>query len=244
MKLYYTGTGCTHNYHPGPPSDFAQATAERLRSLLLDTLRLVPASTLRITHQDPTTTDTTTDTTSPPETKAFWTLYIDIVCISLDGNILDAALAACVAALKTTVLPVAHWDVDNERVVCSRTETRPLALASADGGLAFSASFGVVGWRGPGGGGGEEEEEEDGGDDGGNEVVRKWVLSDLDEFEEEVVPEKVLVCIKNGGCIAKIEKSGGVLAGPEEVLECVRRAKERYRELERLVDSAVRAEAA
>ncbi|TGZ84875.1 ribosomal protein S5 domain 2-like protein [Ascodesmis nigricans] len=209
------GTGCTHNYHPGPPSDFAQSTAERLRSLLLDTLHLIPTSTLRITHLDPATGTT--------DTKAFWVLYIDIVCISLDGNILDAALAATVAALKATKLPIARWDADKEQVVCSRDETRKLDIS---GGLAFTASFGIVGHK-------DEEEQENGGD----ATMKKWVLCDLDEFEEEVVTEKVMVCIRDGEKIAKLEKAGGVVAGTEEMMECVRRAKERYRELEKLVSA-------
>lgn len=203
------GTGCTHNHHPGPPSDFAQSTAARLHSLLLSS-NSIPASTLRIKDTE-------------GETKAFWVLYIDVVCISLDGNAFDAAWGAIMAALKATRLPVTQWDAEEEKVVCDRQQTRELVMR----GRVWSASFGVIEEEGVEN---EEDEEE------GTEERRKWVLSDLDEFEEEVCKEKVTVCVDEKGGVVRVEKGGGTVAGVEEVLECVRRARERSAVLEKLVE--------
>lgn len=214
------GTGCTHNHHPGPPSDFAQATAARLYSLLVSTTpSIIPASTLRIKDEE-------------GETKAFWVLYIDVVCISLDGSAFDATWAAIIAALKATRLPVTRWDAEEERVVCERNQTRALAMR----GRVWSASFGVV----------EEPESQDDDEDDEDENMeekerRKWILSDLDEFEEEVCREKVTVCVDEKGEVVRIEKGGGTVAGVEEVLECVRRARERAAVLDKLVGGDGRA---
>lgn len=172
---------------------------------------MIPASTLRIKDEE-------------GETKAFWVLYIDVVCISLDGNAFDAAWGAVMAALKATRLPVTRWDAEEERVVCVR-ETRELEMR----GRVWSASFGVVEEPET-----EEEEEEDNMDEG--KERRKWVLSDLDEFEEEVCKEKVTVCVDEKGGVVRIEKGGGTVAGIEEVLECIRRARERATVLEKLVE--------
>jgi exosome complex RNA-binding protein Rrp42 (RNase PH superfamily) len=74
--------------------------------MLIDTTSLVPASALRITD-------------SEGEIKAYWVLYLDIVCISLDGNIFDTAWASIVAGLRSTRLPRAFWDADREQVMCN-----------------------------------------------------------------------------------------------------------------------------
>ncbi|KAF8243973.1 hypothetical protein K440DRAFT_28673 [Wilcoxina mikolae CBS 423.85] len=196
------GTGCSRDYHPGPPSDSAQSVAERLRSLLIETTALIPASTLRI--QD-----------SEGETKAYWVLYIDVVCISLDGNILDTAWASIVAALRSTRLPKAFWDADKEQVLCDPDQMtyRPLEMRS----LAFTASFCVYTHEG------EDGEE-------------SWILSDPDEFEESVCVERVLVCIKEGGMIAKIEKSGGLTDVTNTIPTCIQRAKKRYETWEKMLN--------
>lgn len=34
--------------------------------------------------------------------KSAWTLYVDAVCINYDGNVLDAAVIAMIAALKNS----------------------------------------------------------------------------------------------------------------------------------------------
>lgn len=154
----------------------------------------MPASTLRI--QD-----------AEGETKAYWVLYIDIVCISLDGNILDTAWASIVAALRSTRLPKAIWDADREQVLCDPNPATYRALEMRS--LAFTASFCVYTSTG-----------EDG--------EQSWILSDPDEFEESVCVEKVLVCVTEDGKIAKLEKSGGTTDVMSTVPTCIQRAKERF----------------
>jgi exosome complex component RRP43 len=201
--LNVLGTGCSRDYHPGPPSDFAQATVERLRSLLIDTTALIPASTLRIVDAD-------------GEIKAYWVLYIDIMCISLDGNVLDTAWAAVVAALHSTRLPSASWDPDREVVV---SDPKPAAYRSLElRDMALTASFCVFTST--------ERYQTD-----------TWILSDPDEFEESVCEERVLVCVRPDGKVARIEKSGGFGAGMEVISECVRRALKRFEFWEKLIKS-------
>jgi exosome complex component RRP43 len=53
-------------------------------------------------------------------------------------------------------------------------------------------------------------------------------LSDPDEFEESVCKERVMVCIKDGGKVAKIEKIGGLTDAMKAIPICIGRAKERY----------------
>ncbi|EQL35244.1 hypothetical protein BDFG_02999 [Blastomyces dermatitidis ATCC 26199] len=247
-------TGCTPSIAASAsPSTLAQSLSHKLLSLL-HTTRLVRASDLRILHHPPNLTDITTlhaSTPAPerePETKAFWTLYIDILIISHAGNVFDAAWGAMIAALRDTRLPKAWWDMDSEMVLCSDevSEARPLRLR----GLPVASSFGVFEademekWRIPMPVG--EEAEEKGrmgsgklkaveyGGSGGDGRPRRWILADLDGFEESLCAERVCVVVDKeaGGSvkILKLEKNGGLAVGRREMRELVELAAGRWEE--------------
>ena len=57
-----------------------------------------------------------------------WVLYIDLVCVDQDGNLLDTALAAMVAALQSVTLPRATQDPDTGEVRVDTGDKRRLEL--------------------------------------------------------------------------------------------------------------------
>lgn len=151
-------TGCAPQHIPGsPPSVEAQSISQRLLSLL-HTSKLVPPDDLRIFYYLPPTgprsnVDITAGTPidqtvagdrgpeegagdvngkQQKELKAFWTLYIDVLCISHggSGSVFDASWFSILAALRDTVLPRAWWDADTEQVLCSplRSEAKRLGF--------------------------------------------------------------------------------------------------------------------
>lgn len=134
----------------------------------------------------------------------------------MDGNIIDTAWASIIAALRSTRLPRAYWDADLEAVVCDPNLATYTGLQL--GPLVFTASFAVV----------------SDGEDG-----KSVILSDPDEFEESICEESVMICIKEGGRIARIEKGGGLACGMEGLGECVCRATERFGVWEKLVRNAI-----
>ncbi|MCJ1409763.1 hypothetical protein MMC19_003846 [Ptychographa xylographoides] len=151
-----------------------------------------------------------------PGVKAFWTLYIDILFISLDGNPFDAAWAAVLAALQDTKLPRAWWDPDREMVLCDErvSESQLLRL----GKLPIASTFGVFQ-----SGAGAKRESERG----------VWILADPDDFEESLCEETVTVVVDGdgkGGRVLRIEKSGGGAVGLVEMKGCVEMAGRRWRE--------------
>ncbi|KAF2196506.1 ribosomal protein S5 domain 2-like protein [Delitschia confertaspora ATCC 74209] len=206
-------TGSTPTFLPGQaPSTFAQSLITRIRSLLLST-RLVRAKDLRIMYTPPRTTEDE-DEEVQPEVKAYWTLYIDTMFISLDGDAFDAAWGAILAALRNTMLPASDWDQDLEMVLCDDDvkKARKLELR----GLPVAATFAVF----------QGEEDEEGED-------RSWVLSDPDAFEEGVCRESVTIVVdgkKGSGKIRRIEKSGGTVVGREVMKGLIRRSEERWEE--------------
>ncbi len=209
-------TGCSPAHLPGgPPSVLAQTLTQRVLRLL-HASRMVGMAPLRLWF-DPSDGGAAgqMDTDGKGEegemararVKAFWTLYIDILFISLDGNAFDAAWFAVLAALKDTVLPRAWWDGDREMVLCSDDvgEGRRLEI----GDVPTPLSFGVfVGERGEG----------------------RWVLADMDGFEEALCREVGTVVVGGEGRVVRIEKSGGVGVGMVEVGRLVELAVRRREE--------------
>ena len=49
--------------------------------------------------------------------KLAWVLYCDLVCLDDDGSVLDVAIVALMAALKTLKLPKVEYDVDTKQIV-------------------------------------------------------------------------------------------------------------------------------
>ncbi|GAA5901806.1 exosome complex component RRP43 [Sporobolomyces salmoneus] len=91
---------CSPLFRPGPPSDESQVLSSRLKDILISS-NLVSLESLCI----------------EPGKSAF-VLYLDLVCLNYDGGVLDAALLACVGALKSLNLPQAEFDVDSGETIC------------------------------------------------------------------------------------------------------------------------------
>jgi exosome complex component RRP43 len=211
-------TGCSPAHMPGnPPSTLAQSLSQRLLSLLHST-RLIRASDLRIMYRPPSTPDDGDDDPDAPpplEIIAYWTLYIDILIISLDGNPFDAAWGAVLAALGNTRLPKAWWDTDLEMILCSDRvhEGRRLRLR----GCPVASSFVVF----------------EPGREKGVKEDKTWVLADPDTFEETLCKEAVTMVIdhdEGDAKIRKIEKSGGVVVGRDLMKEITTLAQTRWAE--------------
>ncbi|KAH7887268.1 ribosomal protein S5 domain 2-type protein [Phlebopus sp. FC_14] len=203
---------CSPKFKPGPPSEEAQVLSERLNEALISA-NLLPLNTLCI---------------SPGH--AVWCLYVDVTCISYDGNVFDAALLAMVAALGNTTLPQATYDPDTCLTTCTRSPRVPLAL-QADRRV-VGLSFGWVGGSTPS------------------------LLSDPAAFEEPLLAWSATVVIDAKGGLVSVErgefgdsdsgdqegfglsneKAGQQTSGASTTLErCILAAKERAAVLHKLL---------
>ncbi|KAJ3115974.1 hypothetical protein HK098_006821 [Nowakowskiella sp. JEL0407] len=111
---------CSSKFKPGPPSELAQTISEYINKIIHRS-RVVPLESLCIASG-----------------QAVWVLYADIVCLNYDGNALDAALIALLAALRNTRIPVATYDANESVVRASDTESTPLQINR----LPISSTFG------------------------------------------------------------------------------------------------------
>lgn len=212
-------TGCSPAHIPGsPPSTLAQSLSERILSLL-HTSRIIDPSDLRIWHIPPADPESPNEP-SGAEIKAFWTLYIDILFISLSGNPFDAAWMAVLAALHDTRLPRAWWDADRETILCSSiaSEEKRLSLR----GMPVASTFAIF-----------QPEKHLRGRDG---VDENYVLADPDGFEEGLCKETITISVDKGTKLVKIEKSGGGFIGKQNMEPLVKASLKRWEEVKALVE--------
>jgi exosome complex component RRP43 len=219
-------TGCSPAFLPGqPPSTLAQSLSTRIYSLLHSS-NLINSEDLRIWYQpldmsDPNMMEDEEGEEAPqPEIKAFWTLYIDILFISLDGNPFDAAWAAVISALKDVRLPKAYWDADREMVLCddSVAESKKLSLQ----GLPIAVTVLVF----------RANEKSQGKD------KRYWILVDPDNFEETLCDESITMVVDctNKTKLLGMSKSGGTVIGRDQMKDIVAMAEQRSVELSKILN--------
>ncbi|KAI1611995.1 exoribonuclease [Exophiala viscosa] len=225
-------TGCSPK-HPAntAPSIEAQSVSQRLLSLL-HTSHLVRSSDLEIIYTPPAETqDTELGIDGDPQLKAYWTLYIDMMCISYGGSIFDAAWLALYAALKDTLLPKAWWDADLEQVLCLTEvdDAQKLRLR----GMPVPSSFGVF-------------IPELRLTRGGAQENQYWILMDMDGFEEDSCIETGAITVDAGGAdgslaLLRIENSGGLILGAEKMAEIATFAERRWYQWKNVLDNALMA---
>lgn len=231
-------TGCSPGNLPGgPPSVLAQTLSQRVLTLL-HISQLIDMHKLRIWHRPPSSSspdemDTTTGDErsgvdemgkNEPEIKAFWTLYIDILFLSLDGNPLDAAWGSLMAALRDVRLPRAQWNADLETVVCDDDASHFERLIEHRI-LSVPLSFGLFTK-----------------DNGTEAREEKWILVDMDGFEEGICREGGTVVVKRSHKdpleVIRIEKIGGGGIGPADIRRLIQLASERWHEWDSVIEKA------
>lgn len=112
--------GCSSSYRSGPPSEQAQVASQMIADVLT-TSNFLDSSSLCVSVG-----------------KLAWCLFCDVICLDLDGNLLDACLMAVVAALSVTKLPVVSID-EITKVISVCDEKKPLTL----GNMPVSSTFSI-----------------------------------------------------------------------------------------------------
>ena len=246
-------TGCSPAHLPsGPPTAAAQTLTQRLLTLL-HTSNVIRLSDLQIwsseegfstpsasasssssassDDDESSAPDNLPTTKSKRKLKGFWTLYLDILPLSLSGAAFDISWLAILAALRDTVLPEVWWDGDQDIIACR--EQFPSRKLGQNGGelqsvgaerlrlrsLPIGLSFGLFENEGADPAIAATSRTSEGKDRG------KWLLVDLDGFEEGLCAETGTVVVTQGGRLVKIEKNGGGGARLDELRQVVDIAK-------------------
>lgn len=85
---------CSSKFRPGAPTEEAQVIGHTLDGIL-KTSKCFDLKKICIAKD-----------------KLVWSLYCDIVCLNYDGSVLDAAVIALMAALKSLTLPVVSYNTE------------------------------------------------------------------------------------------------------------------------------------
>ena len=213
-------TGCNPAHLPdNPPSTLAQSLTYRILTLLSSS-NMIRLEDLVISSYQNSKTAVEGDKEAHEESlsyvSAFWTLYIDILFISLDGNAFDTAWLAVVAALQDTRLPKACFDLDTDKVICSnlRSEAKPLRLRC----YPISTTLSIFQFKNA------INAHEKGQRHG------KWLLADPDAFEEELSVQTVTVVVADYDHVVKIECEGLGILTLSEMKYVTRLAEQRWME--------------
>lgn len=216
-------TGCSPAHLPGnPPGTLAQSLSNRIEALIYSA-KLVDASALQILYTEPHTDGDVPDEQSKIVTKAYWTLYIDILCIALDGNAFDTIWTAVLASLRDTILPAAEWNPDREMILCSPQVERATRLHLNT--MPMTSTFAAFSTASP--------------------LKTKagsqyWILADPDGFEEDACEEMLTIVSthdESSDTLMRLEKKGGSIISLEVVSQCLRGAKGRFAEWRQTLES-------
>lgn len=118
------GPMCCAKYRAGPPNDESQLLSSRLRDVLLSS-DLLPSESLVIEPG-----------------KFVWVVYIDLVCLSNDGNLFDPLLMSATMALKNARKPLVRYDPDENKVALENPESPQSAPLQIDASI-HSSSFAI-----------------------------------------------------------------------------------------------------
>ncbi|KAJ2852391.1 hypothetical protein IWW36_000278 [Coemansia brasiliensis] len=152
---------CSASYRPGAPSEEAQVCSEHLFRLFSGCVDLAALCI--------------------EKGQAVWALAADVVCLKSDGNIMDAAIIALLAALEDVQLPQASLDSVTGVVSADKTMAKRLQLQRR----LFPASFSLV-------------------DDA-------YLVADADDAEERLATGSLLVVLDGNGKLANVWKRGSFI---------------------------------
>ncbi|KAJ1965844.1 hypothetical protein GGI12_000473 [Dipsacomyces acuminosporus] len=177
---------CSAHFRPGAPSEEAQVASEHIHRLFAR--HVVDLNSLCIESG-----------------SAAWVLTADIICLKYDGNVLDAAIIALLAALEDLSLPAAELDSATGVVNADRSSAQKLRLSKR----LFPATFSLV-------------------DDA-------YLVADATDAEEQMASASALVILDDKGSLANIWKRGAGAISRQTIEDCVERATTRKDSLVKLL---------
>ncbi|RUP45391.1 exosome complex component RRP43 [Jimgerdemannia flammicorona] len=205
---------CSPKFRSGPPSEQAQVASEFLNKII----KISKVLSL-------------TDLCIEPS-KAVWVLYADVLCLSYDGNVLDASLLALVSALLDPGIMSLPYPMANRAPSVSNsfpplvqlpkvTYSEGIVRALADEPVTRLTLYRIpVSTT--------------------LSLLAKRLLSDPSDAEESLADEQVTVTIDERGRLCHIWKVGGGsnTATPDVLKECIQRARARYGDVKGMVERA------
>ncbi|KAG0338553.1 Exosome complex component RRP43 [Podila humilis] len=180
-------------FRPGPPSEQAQVVSEGIHRVLKES-NVLNLKDLCI-----------------EEGKAVWSLWVDVVCVSYDGNIYDAALASVMAALANVRIRKPTYEEGIVKVSGAEDINDENSFKLKLARTIFSASFALF----------------------DTDLVS---LADPNFAEESVCEGRVSVTLDTKtGEICALSKIGAGAGSPTLLRQCIAKARTRVQDLAQMM---------
>ncbi|KAJ3658495.1 hypothetical protein Zmor_010230 [Zophobas morio] len=111
---------CSSKFRPGPPTEQAQVATQ----LVADILKNSECLDLKSLCIFPD--------------KLAWCLFADLICLDLDGSLIDACMIALMAALKSVRLPVIDYDPALDNKQANLEHRKPLNITNIPSSTTFA----------------------------------------------------------------------------------------------------------
>jgi len=179
---------CSLEFRPGPPSESAQVLSQCVLEFANNS-NLIDLEALCVEEQ-----------------KLVWVVYADILCMSHDGNLLDACMTALYAALKNTQLPQIIVNEETKDIEYVPYSEFPLTLSSKP----VSTTIALF--------------DED------------ILLVDPCHEEEDIALGMITVVTGGDGEVYAVHKPGGCAVDDVVLKDCMKYAMQRHEQVTQLVD--------
>jgi len=179
---------CSPEFRPGPPDEKAQI----LSQLVLDIVNNSGMLNL--------------EDLCIEEKKLSWVIYADIVCMSHDGNLLDAVLTVLYAALQNAQLPLIQINEENKEAEHIPNSTFKLKLLSTPVSTTISL------------------------------FDQNILFVDPSHDEEDLANGTITIVVGSNKELYSVYKPGGCAVNDEIIKKCMEAAFLRHSEVSRLLD--------
>lgn len=187
---------CSPHIRAGRTPEKAQIIGQKLNDLCEKLLR-------------PANLYSTSDTVHSGGSRVAWYLYADLYCFDHDGNLLDCAVLALIAALKSTLLPSISITPAGEAVISSEISARTISLQLNH--MPSSTTFGMF---------------------------EGHVIADPNLEEEGIVEGTVSITYDENGILCSLEKPGGTFLTDEQLRECMKMARTRALQISSYIEKS------
>ncbi|KAF9916913.1 Exosome complex component RRP43 [Lobosporangium transversale] len=184
---------CSSAFRPGSPSEQAQVVSEAIHRVLKES-KVLDLKDLCI-----------------EEAKAVWALWIDVVCVSYDGNIYDAALISVMAALLNVRIRKPTYDEGIVKVPGGEAINDENSFKLNLTRIPLSTSFVLF-------------------------DTDLTLLADPNFAEESITQGQISVTIDEHGRLCRISKVGAASTSQSLLKQCIERAKIRSHELRSIMN--------
>ncbi|XP_046852927.1 exosome complex component RRP43-like isoform X2 [Xenia sp. Carnegie-2017] len=185
---------CSPRFRPGPPSEQAQVISQFIADTISNS-KMIDLEALCIM-----------------EGQLVWCLYVDLVCLNYDGNIVDASIIAMLGAIYNTRLYEIFIDEEKNVPVPSDEKQRSLIVKE----VPVASTFAVI-----------------------DNSLAPILIADPTDDEESLASGVITIVATTENKLCSLHKPGGRPLPAATLRHCIEEAKKRAKNVHNLIEAAL-----